>query len=86
MGRDADNQKHNPDRENNENMMSEQMSETMMDREALTLIPWKDIWASLTVARHGGNGEMVEVFYETLFKEAVFDDHGAWAWYNSKRN
>jgi hypothetical protein len=30
------------------------------------------------VARIRGNGEMIEVFYNTLFKEAVFDDNGAW--------
>jgi hypothetical protein len=22
---------------------------------------------------------MIEVFYDTLLKEAVFDDHGAWS-------
>jgi len=27
-----------------------------------------------------GNGEMIEVFYDALFKEAVFDDRGAWSW------
>ena len=86
MVREIDNQKDNSDRENNENMNSEQPTEVMSDREAMTLIPWKDIWASLTVARHRGNGEMVEVFYETLFKEAVFDDNGAWAWDFNKRH
>jgi len=45
----------------------------------MKLIPWKDIWTSLHVAKIRGNGEMVEVFYDTLFKEAVFDDHGAWS-------
>ena len=67
-------------------MNSEQMPESMADREAMTLIPWKDIWSSLKIAKHGGNGEMVAVFYDTLFKEAVFDDNGAWAWYVNKRN
>ena len=86
MVREIDNQKDNSDRGNNENMNSEQPTEVMSDREAMTLIPWKDIWASLTVARHRGNGEMVEVFYETLFKEAVFDDNGAWAWDFNKRH
>jgi len=47
------------------------------------LIPWRDIWNSLKVARVRGNGEMIEVFYDTLFKEAVFDDRGAWA-FNGK--
>lgn len=46
----------------------------------MKLIPWKDIWISLRVARTRGNGEMIEVFYDTLFKEAIFDDEGAWAW------
>lgn len=45
----------------------------------MKLIPWKDIWITLKVARVRGNGEMIEVFYDTLFKEAVFDDNGAWA-------
>ena len=45
----------------------------------MKLIPWKDIWTSLHVAKIRGNGEMVEVFYDTLFKEAVFDDRGAWS-------
>jgi hypothetical protein len=44
------------------------------------LIPWEDIWTSLRVARMRGNGEMIEVFYDVLFKEAVFDDRGAWSW------
>jgi hypothetical protein len=49
------------------------------DRAQMKLIPWADIWTSLRVARIRGNGEMIEVFYDTLFKEAVFDDNGAWA-------
>ena len=44
------------------------------------LIPWEDIWTSLRVARMRGNGEMIEVFYDVLFKEAVFDDRGVWSW------
>ena len=46
---------------------------------SMRLIPWEDIWTSLRVARIRGNGEMIAVFYDTLFKEAVFDDNGAWA-------
>jgi hypothetical protein len=46
---------------------------------SMRLIPWEDIWTSLRVARIRGNGEMIAVFYDTLFKEAVFDDDGAWA-------
>ena len=45
----------------------------------MKLIPWQDIWTTLKVARIRGNGEMIEVFYDTLFKEAVFDDQGAWS-------
>jgi hypothetical protein len=47
--------------------------------ESMRLIPWEDIWTSLRVARIRGNGDMIEVFYDTLFKEAVFDDRGAWS-------
>jgi hypothetical protein len=45
---------------------------------SMKLTPWNDIWRSLTVAALRGNRRMVEVFYDTLFKEAVFDDRGAW--------
>ena len=45
----------------------------------MMLIPWSDIWTSLRVARIRDNGEIIEVFYETLFKEAIFDDNGAWS-------
>lgn len=46
---------------------------------SMKLTPWENIWASLTAARLRGNGRMVEVFYDTLFNEAVFDDRGAWS-------
>ena len=85
MRHDADDQKNNTNGDNNENIIGEHMPETMTDREATTLIPWKDIWSSLKIAKHQGNGEMVAVFYDTLFKEAVFDDNGAWAWDINKR-
>ena len=49
------------------------------DAMPMKLIPWQDIWTSLRVARIRGNGEMIEVFYDTLFREAIFDDNGAWA-------
>ncbi len=45
--------------------------------EDMKLIPWRDIWKSLSVAKIRGNGKMIEVFYDTLFKDAVFDDRGA---------
>jgi hypothetical protein len=56
------------------------------NRMQMKLIPWEDIWTSLRVARIRGNGEMIEVFYDTLFKEAVFDDNGAWAIEIKNRN
>ncbi|MPZ76777.1 MAG: hypothetical protein GEU77_09640 [Deltaproteobacteria bacterium] len=49
------------------------------DCPGMRLIPWNDIWTSLKVAKHRGNVNMIEVFYDTLFKEAVFDDRGAWS-------
>lgn len=59
---------------------------TVPDHDGPTkLIPWEDIWTSLRIARMRGNGEMIEVFYDALFKEAVFDDQGAWSW-ELKRN
>ena len=49
------------------------------DFEDMKLIPWQDIWKSLSVAKIRGNRKMIEVFYDTLFKDAVFDDRGAWS-------
>ena len=49
------------------------------DFAGMKLIPWRDIWKSLSVAKIRGNGKMIEVFYDTLFKDAVFDDRGAWS-------
>jgi hypothetical protein len=69
-----------------DNVATENDSPAIPNREAMTLIPWKDIWSLLKVAKHRGNDEMVEVFYDTLFKEAVFDDNGAWAWDLNKRH
>jgi hypothetical protein len=54
--------------------------------ETMKLIPWEDIWTSLRVARIRGNGEMIDVFYDTLFKEAVFDDDGAWSLTSKNRS
>lgn len=45
----------------------------------LKLIPWNEIWASIAVAKLRGNSEMVKVFYETMYREAVFDDRGVWS-------
>lgn len=55
-----------------------------LDHGPLKLIPWEEIWHSLRDARIRGQGEMIEVFYETLFKEAVFDDAGAWSQEHSR--
>ena len=85
MRHDANDQKNIHSGNIDQNTVSEHRPEGIADREAMTLIPWKDIWSSLKVAKHRGNGEMVEVFYETLFKEAIFDDNGAWAWDIHKR-
>jgi len=35
---------------------------------------WSDIWSSLGVAWVRGNGEMIEVFYDMIFRDAIFDD------------
>ena len=86
MRHDADDQQNNPNDNIDETMTGDSLTGTIADREMMTLIPWKDIWASLKIASHRGNGEMVAVFYDTLFKEAVFDDNGAWAWDLTKRN
>ena len=86
MGHDTNDQKNNPTSEIDETMSCDPLPDSMADREMMTLIPWKDIWTSLKIASHRGNGEMVAVFYDTLFKEAVFDDNGAWAWDFNKRN
>jgi hypothetical protein len=47
--------------------------------EDMKLIPWRAIWKSFSVARIRGDGKIIEVFYDTLFKDAVFDDRGAWS-------
>jgi hypothetical protein len=44
----------------------------------LKVIPWSEIWASVAAAKLRGNTEMLKVFYDTLYKEAVFDDRGVW--------
>ena len=56
------------------------------ERGPMKLIPWADIWNSLRGARVRGQGEMIEVFYDTLFKEAVFDDEGAWSQDQARRH
>ena len=85
MRHDADDENKTTNDTGDDNITLGHMAQTVPNREAMTLIPWKDIWSSLKVAEHRGDGEMVEVFYDTLFKEAVFDDNGAWAWNINKR-
>lgn len=57
-----------------------------LDHGPMHLIPWHAIWHSLRDARIRGQGGMIEVFYETLFRDAVFDDAGAWSQVRSKQN
>ena len=45
----------------------------------MAVIPWKDIWGPLSLAKLRGHTQMIDVFYDTLFKEALFDDRGAWS-------
>lgn len=56
------------------------------ERGPMKLIRWGDIWSSLRAVKIRGHGEMIEVFYETLFKEAVFDDDGPWSLEQTRRN
>jgi hypothetical protein len=44
----------------------------------LKVISWSEIWASIAAAKLRGNTEMLKVFYDSLYKEAVFDDRGVW--------
>ena len=67
-------------------MKSKPLELLTKDTEPMKLIPWEDIWTSLRVAQIRGNGEMIDVFYDTLFKEAIFDDDGAWAFNPKKRS
>jgi len=66
-------------RENTKPQTAAEWLRAKSEHPGMKLIPWKDIWTSLHVAKIRGNGEMVEVFYDTLFKDAVFDDRGAWS-------
>jgi hypothetical protein len=49
------------------------------DYAAMKVIPWQDIWVSINLAKRRGNAPMVKAFYEMLFRDAVFDDRGAWS-------
>ena len=45
----------------------------------MAVIPWRNIWGPLSIAKLRGHTQLVDVFYDTLFKEALFDDRGAWS-------
>ena len=45
----------------------------------MKVIPWRQIWASLALAQLRGHTQMIDVFYDTLFREALFDDRGVWS-------
>ena len=47
--------------------------------ESMKSIPWRDIWKSLSITKIRGNGQRIEASYDTLFKDAVFDDRSAWS-------
>jgi hypothetical protein len=49
------------------------------DHAAMKVIPWRDIWIALNLAKRRGNVPMVNAFYDMLFRDAVFDDRGAWS-------
>ena len=70
--------KHRP-RESSERLSSTNLVQQEIAYTGMKLIPWGDVWKFLRTARFRGHGEMIEVFYDTLFKEAVFDDRGAWS-------
>ena len=70
---------HRSGHDNDQTRAPSDMLRPKIELTGMKLIPWRDIWASLTVAKIRGNGEMIEVFYDTLFKEAIFDDRGAWS-------
>ena len=42
------------------------------------LTPWREIWASLCLAKVRANHSAIEAFLNSLFAEAVFGDDGAW--------
>ena len=46
--------------------------------EVIKEIPWRDIWTPLAVAKRRGNLRIADVFLNSLFAEALFDDEGAW--------
>jgi len=48
-------------------------------RGPMKLLPWRVIWSEVRAARMRAHGAMIHAFHETLFNEAMFDDHGAWS-------
>ena len=49
----------------------------IVDRE-MTMIPWNELWGLLRDAKARGHTPMIDSFYDQLFREARFDDKGAW--------
>ena len=86
MQQDSNQQNKRTPGANDKSAAIENMPAMLPYREVMRLIPWKDIWSSLRDAKQRGNGEMIEVFYDTLFKDAIFDDNGAWSWDINKRS
>ena len=86
MQQDSNQQNKQTTGANDRSAAVESMPEMLPYREVMKLIPWNDIWSSLRDAKQRGNGEMIEVFYDTLFKDAIFDDNGAWSWDINKRS
>lgn len=47
--------------------------------QGMKLIPWQEIWTPLSEAKRQGNLGITQVFLDTLFEQALFDDHGVWS-------
>ena len=44
----------------------------------MTMMPWNELWGLLRDAKARGHTPMIDSFYDQLFREARFDDKGAW--------
>lgn len=44
----------------------------------MKVMPWQELWALLRHAKMRGHTPMIDSFYDALFREARFDDKGAW--------
>ncbi len=47
-------------------------------KSTMKLIPWQEIWTTLSEAKEHGNLGIIDVFLRSVRERAVFDDHGAW--------